>query len=153
MTIVTDESRNVIRLKGWEKRYIQEIQHVIRSPFNWATNNCGHVIVAAVRACHGDHPVADYLRPCVDEASTLDLLRREGGVRAILEQYFYRLPTPALAQQADIGIVTGQFYDSHSGDFVDAEVGCAFLDGQAVGLREKGPFRIPYNKVTMAFKV
>lgn len=143
----------VMRLKGWEKRFIHEITAVMDAPFDWRSSNCGHVIVAAVRACHGDHPIADFLQPCIDEASTLELLGREGGMQNIIERFFHRLPTPMLAQQADIGIVRGKYYDVHSGEYIENDVGVAFVDGVALGKREKGVFRIPHSRVQVAFKV
>lgn len=142
-----------LRNRGWEKRFINEVRQIVETPFDWKTSNCGHVIVAAVRACHGDHPIADFLAPCHDETSTLELLDREGGMQNIIERYFQRLPTPMLAQQADIGIVRGKYYNVHSGEWVEGDVGVTFCDGVAVGKREKGVFRIPYSKVLVAFKV
>lgn len=141
------------RIKGWEKRFIHEIQFVLQNPFDWATNNCGHTIAAAIRACHNDHPVLQYLAKCRDETSTLAVLGEEGGLKGILEGYFTRLPTPLLGQQADVGLIKGKFWDVHQGEYVESDVGCVFLDGIAVGLREKGVFRIPISKVEMAFSI
>jgi hypothetical protein len=150
------ESDRVMRLKGWEKRFIQLVQDELDKPFDWATANCGHLMGAAVTACQGPaHPVLENLLYLTDEESVQQLLAEYGGLSGLLGSHFQRLPVPILGQQADIGVYMGKIFDRHSSDYTIAEAGCVILDGVAVGKAEGSdrPVRIPIRNLKAVFAV
>lgn len=150
------ESDRVVRLKGWEKRFIRLAQEELDKPFDWQSANCGHLMGAAVTACHGpEHPILENLSRFKDEESVQMLLAEYGGLSMLLGSYFARVPVPILGQQADIGVYMGKVFDRHSSDYTTVEAGCIILDGVAVGKAEgtDRPVRIPIRSLKAVFAV
>jgi hypothetical protein len=82
----------------------------------------------------------------------MDYLYIKGGFLDILNDWFE--PVHAMmAGQADIGLIEASYYDRHRTEYVKTYVGCVVMDGQLVGKREKGAFRIPLTTGTKFFKV
>lgn len=138
------------RLKGWEKRYITLVEDVLAQPFSWEHSNCAHLVAAAIRACHGEHPVLEHLKACTSQEAAMAHLQENGGLSGILGQYFQMLPTPLIAQQADVGIFEGKMPD---GSIIG--VGCIILDGVAVGKQDdaNGAFRMSVRSLKRVFKI
>lgn len=136
-----------VRLRGWERRYHQAIEYELSRPFNWVTNNCGHLMGAAIRSCHGEHPVLDNLIGLDSEEAVRALVQDKGGLRKILVEHFEPIPK-SLAQQADVGCFVGSL------NGVEVEVGCVILDGQAVAkMPGRSKFYMNISQLTVVFRV
>jgi hypothetical protein len=143
-----------MRLKGWERRFRDGITDELERPYDWVSSNCGHLVCAAVRACHGEHVLMDHLaNGWRSKEDVLQYLYDNGSVSKLIGEHFELLPSPMMAQNADIGVYPSQVYDEHAGEYRDSEVGMVILDGMAVGKTLEGPFRVPIKRLSKVFRV
>jgi hypothetical protein len=132
------------RLPDWEQRFVASMPDVLAAPFAWGSADCAHLMAASVLACHGDgHPALAVLSRYSDKATGLRLIKKAGGLSAVLAKHFEEVP-PLLAQTGDLGIIEGD----------GIEAGLVVMDGQAVGKGEAAPsFRLPVRALSRTFRV
>lgn len=140
------------RLRGWDERLLQLMEYELSQPFDWTKGNCGHIVCAAIRASHGEHPFLDYLKECTSEQATIDFLYASGGFDTLLAEWFE--PTVrVMASQGDIALIEGKYYDVHKTEYVSSLIGSVVMDGVLVGKRDRGNFRLPMSYGVKFFRV
>lgn len=136
----------MVRLRGWERRFIEGMEFELARPFDWGHSNCGHLMAVAIRACHGEHPILDHLLNLDSQERVEEHLEVNGGLEGILQDHFETIPQ-SFAQQADVGIFTG---------VGNIEVGCVIADGVAIAKMPKyngNGFRLPVSKLSKVYRV
>lgn len=138
------------REDGWQKRFIQLVDHELSQPFSWSNAHCADLMACAVMACYGlDHPVLQLLQKYSgnDKESALKYLRELRGFETILGEYFVEVPT-SHAFQADLAL----FYLAD-----DSLAGGVVCDGQLVARRmdskRSHAFRVPLTKAHKIYRV
>lgn len=138
------------RNRGWELKTLKLVMDELNKPFNWGLANCGHLMGAAIRGCHGDdHPALKELEGMVSEESTRAIITAAGGIDKILARHFVQLPSMLLAWQGDLVVIVGK----------DDQAGCVMLDGMVTGKSDRisrggsSAYRVPRQSGTIAFRV
>lgn len=132
-----------MRKRNWEQALIAAVNLEQSKPFDWQSNNCGHLIALAITACIGEHPVLQYLNLITDKHSALKVLAENGGLDGILGKYFWPVG-PLSAMDGDVGYLANE----------ESMAGCIVVDNTLVFKPEgKGLFRAPITKATKLFMV
>lgn len=150
MTIDPKDITYPPRMRGWEISTLKLIVAELNKPFDWTTSNCGHLMAASIRGCHGgNHPALKELDAFTSEQTVKDIVTSAGGIDKILAKYFVELPSMLLAWQGDLVVVNSK----------EGQAGCVMLDGMVTGKSEKvsrsgsSAFRITRQSGTVAFRV
>lgn len=130
------------RQTGWEARLAAAMVVQQTLPFVWGKSDCAHLMGAAIRASQPKHAVLKELKRYSTKRGALLVIKREGGLAAILAKHLTET-SKLLAQQGDVGVVVRD----------GIEAGCVVLDGMAVGKSETGLFRVPVLALEKAFHV
>lgn len=110
------------------------------TPFDWATNSCGHFAAGAVLAQTGRDVLASLPKFKTERGAKLMLARR-GGLEATMDSLLTRI-APAHAMRGDVGAVRGD----------DGELRLVVVEGETlVGPDASGARRVGRHHMVMAW--
>jgi hypothetical protein len=126
----------VKRLENWPKLLSHFLAERAKMPFEWGVNDCMAFAAKGVEALTG-HDFFSLYSDYTDEASAIEMLRRNGGVSGIITACLgIGTDKVMTARRGDVALVR---VDGHTGGLVDDS-------GQRVALVTKdGLIRVPLS--------
>lgn len=134
----------LVRLPGWEQRYVETLERHNAMPFEWGVSDCIIVACDLADAMCGRNPLPLRMRKYRTAEGAHRRLLSLGfrDIEAALAAVFPRIPT-SRARRGDCGVL-------EQGD----QLACLIVTGpMAVGKGPEGPVSVPVTRLKSTFAI